>query len=585
MLQVRSKRFDTVMNDRVTVGQYLARQLHSVGVQHLFGVPGDFNLALLDEILASNTVEWVGAANELNAAYAADANARLSRRISALVTTYGVGELSAVNGIAGSYAEDVPVVHIVGMPATAAMASGAPMHHTFLDGDFGRFVRIGAEVTAHHVVLTAEHAAEQIATALRAALSLSKPVYIGVPLDVAVAEIDADGVGGAESAGDGGAPLAHTADNSMRAATFRQMLRTRLAGAADVVLLVGPLVHRRALEPMIAEIAAASGVRVATQIGAKAALDEGHPASLGTYMGKFTRAAETATAVDNADVLVVVGAINSDFTTGFYSAAFDPDRAIMLDADAATASGALIQLPLETSLALLRDEIAALEPTAAHASTVRAGSNPETPMAQVETLDRDAPLDQAALWSGIQGWLDNEVTLIAEAGTAFYGALDLDLPAHSDLLGSPVWSSIGYTVPALLGASLARPDRRSLLIVGDGSAQLTVQELGTIYARGLAPVVILINNGGYTVERLIRSPEAQYQDIAQWRWSQVPAALGAPEGSLSRTVRTVGELADVLVAADEHRDVPVFIEVVVPPLDAPRLLTALATSISATNAH
>ncbi len=569
----------------MTVGRYLAHALHSVGVQHLFGVPGDFNLALLDEILAADAVEWVGAANELNAAYAADANARMSRRISALVTTYGVGELSAVNGIAGSYAEDVPVVHIVGMPATPAMASGAPIHHTFLDGDFGRFVRIGAEITAHHVVLTADHAAEQITTAIRAALSLSKPVYIGVPLDVAVAEIDADGLGGADMAGDGGAPLAHAADTSMRAATFRQMLRTRLAGASDVVLLVGPLVHRRALEPMIAEIAASSAVRVATQIGAKAALDEGHPASLGTYMGKFTRAAETAAAVDGADVLIVVGAVNSDFTTGFASAGFDPEQAIVLDATTTTASGAVMQLPLEASLALLRDELAALAPSVAHASSVRAGSEPEAPLTPVPPADPATPLDQATLWSAIQGWLDKEVTLIAEAGTAFYGALDLDLPAHSDLLGSPVWSSIGYTVPALLGASLARPDRRSLLIVGDGSAQLTVQELGTVYARGLAPVVILINNGGYTVERLIRSPEALYQDIAQWRWAEVPSALGAPEGSLSVTARTVGELDSALVAADEHRDLPVFIEVVVPPLDAPRLLTALATSISATNGH
>jgi TPP-dependent 2-oxoacid decarboxylase len=143
----------------------------------------------------------------------------------------------------------------------------------------------------------------------------------------------------------------------------------------------------------------------------------------------------------------------------------------------------------------------------------------------------------------VQGWLPPSTTVAAEIGTALYGALNLQLPPECDLLDQPVWSSIGFTLPAVLGAALARPDRRPVLFIGDGSAQLTVQELGTFYARGIRPVVFVLNNDGYTVERILQSPKADYHDIVQWNWTELPSALG---GTNVRTAKvcTVRELRD-----------------------------------------
>jgi indolepyruvate decarboxylase len=181
----------------------------------------------------------------------------------------------------------------------------------------------------------------------------------------------------------------------------------------------------------------------------------------------------------------------------------------------------------------------------------------------------------------VQDWLPPSTTVAAEAGTAFYGALDLRLPPESDLLGQPVWSSIGFTLPALLGAALARPDRRPVLFIGDGSAQLTAQELGTFYARGIQPVVFVLNNDGYTVERAIQSPKADYQDIVAWNWTELPAALG---GTNVRTAKvgTVRELRDALQGASAPGQAWL-IEVMLPRMDAPRLLLELARGIAVTN--
>src|SRR5215471_19776093 len=110
-----------------TVAGYLLTRLAEAGVISVFGVPGDYNLGLLDAITGRPDMAWVGMATEQGAGYAADSYARL-RGIGALVTTFGVGELSAMNAIAGAYAESVPVVHIVGTPALPARLAGVTLH-------------------------------------------------------------------------------------------------------------------------------------------------------------------------------------------------------------------------------------------------------------------------------------------------------------------------------------------------------------------------------------------------------------------------------------------------------------------------
>lgn len=558
----------TTPRDTVTVGRYLATRLQQLGSEHLFGLPGDFNLTLLDEMLATPGVTWVGSSNELNASYAADGYARVGRRVGALVTTYGVGELSAMNGIAGSFAEDVPVVHIVGMPSREAMANRTPLHHTFLDGDFGHFERAFREVTIAQAVLGAD-AASAIDRVLLAAITHSKPVYLGVPLDVATLEVSASPLE---------TPLALPTSDAGAVIAFEDALRRRLEKATQVTVLAGQRVHRRGLEKSIADLAGLNGVQVASQSGSKALVDERHPGSLGTYMGATTANPETREAVDSADPLILVGTVQSDFTTGFFTHGYAPQDSVEVGVHQARVGRAVFPD------VVMRDAVASLHRVVAELGLAKNPSDvgprvPEAPSADVahETLT------QEHLWRELEAWLAPATTLLAEAGTSFYGALELQLADDSDFLGQPVWSSIGYTVPAMLGAGLARPDRRPVLLVGDGSAQLTAQEFGRVFEQIAGPVVFVLNNDGYTVERAIQSPAAVYQDIVRWNWTELPSALGAAE-VVTRTVRTVADLREILPEITAHRDQAFFVEVVLPPMDAPRLLVELARGIGEVNA-
>ncbi len=550
----------------MTVGRYLATRLTQLGCRHLFGLPGDFNLNLLDEMLAEGGLDWQGSANELNAAYAADGYARVGRTVGAVVTTYGVGELSAINGVAGSYAEDVPVVHIAGLPSQAAMKGGERLHHTLLDGDFRHFERMFTEVTAAQAVLSGGNAAEEIDRVLEALLATSKPVYLGVPLDVARAEVDATRLA---------VPLARPVSDPAAVAAFTQALGARIAHMDRVTVLAGPGVHRRGLEEGVARLAETGGVRIASQVGSKAILDERHPASLGTYLGRNTLDPRSQAVVDDAEVLVMIGTVFSDFTTGFFSHGYQPAHAIELALDHARIGPALYPgVRLREGLGALQDALSGVSFTPPE----------ETPPPPAPTAGAEGEvLSQDALWRELQAWLPADTTLIAEAGTAFYGALDLTLPARCDLLGQPVWSSIGYTLPAAWGAALARPDRRPVLIIGDGSAQLTIQELGRLLSQPNAPIVLVLDNDGYTVERKIQSPEAVYQDIPRWDWSALPAALGAPDAR----VYDVATVADLSAALAQTHDAAVghFLRVRLGRDDAPRLLLTLAAGINAANSR
>lgn len=553
----------------------------------MFGLPGDFNLTLLDQMLTVEDLEWVGTTNELNASYAADAYARVGRRLGAVVTTFGVGELSAINGLAGSYAEDVPVVHIVGMPSTTAMERGLPLHHTVLDGDFERGVRVAREFTVAQAVLGRTGAATDIDRVLTVVLTASKPGFLGIPLEVAALpvgqEVDP-------------APPALTGSRPDALAAFEKALRSHVDGAGTATLLAGPRIHRRGLEHLVRSLADLPGVQVAAQSGSKAILDECHPASLGTYLAATSVDAATRDLVDGAELLIMVGTVTSDFTTGFFSNRYVAEEAVELGLDSARIGYAHYPgVMLHDALAALHRvlEAAQLQARDAHVTTAT-GRRPEAygvPGADTgpeaygtAAPEPDAPLDHAALWPVIQQWIMPGTTLIAEAGTSFYGALDLRLPERSDLLGQPIWSSIGYTLPAALGAGLSRPDHRPVLFIGDGSLQLTATELGTLYQRVPQAVVFLLENRGYTVERCIQSPHAVYQDILAWDWPAVPAALGAPQVHTPR-VGTLSGLAEALAEVADRPADGFFITVDLPMMDAPRLLRVLAEGIGTLNAR
>jgi alpha-keto-acid decarboxylase len=543
-----------------TVGDYLLDRLAELGVTEVFGVPGDYNLEFLDHIVAHSQLRWVGNANELNAGYAADGYGRL-RGLSAVVTTFGVGELSAANAIAGSYAEHVPVVHIVGGPSKDAQGTRRALHHSLGDGDFEHFLRVSREITCAQANLMPATATREIDRVLSEVREQRRPGYLLLSTDVARFETEPPT-----------APLPrYTGGTSPRALALFAAAAAELIADHQLTVLADLLVHRLNAVDNLEALLAADVVPHATLTWGKSLVDESAPDFLGIYAGAAS-AEPVRQAIEEAPVIVTAGVVFTDMVSGFFSQRIDPARTIDVAPEQSTV-GSQVFAPLEMAEAL--DALTTiLTRRGIKSPPVKSVSDPGS----ATKPDRDEPLNQKVLWDRFCDALTPGNIVLADQGTSFYGMAAHRLPQGVTFIGQPLWGSIGYTLPATLGAGLAERDRRPVLLIGDGAAQLTVQELGIFSREGLSPVIVVVNNDGYTIERMIHGKTAPYNDIVAWHWADIPTALGVTNHLFFRA-ENYGDLDDAFVAAADHRDRMVLIEAVVPRLDIPDLLTNLVADL------
>lgn len=545
----------------VTVGEYLLLRLHQAGIGHLFGVPGDYNLQFLDRVIASPDIGWVGCANELNAAYAADGYARC-HGAAALLTTFGVGELSALNGVAGSYAEYLPVIHIVGAPASAAKRDGLLLHHTLGDGDYNHFLRIYREVTVAQAVLTAENAAAEIDRLLVTAFREHRPVYLYLATDVAEARIPLPV-----------APLAVTSYASSDAVeAFSVAAEKMLSAAQSVSLLADFFVDRARQKGALQQLVSEVKLPFATLLMGKSVLPEQLDGFAGTYAGAAS-AGETRRIIEECEVTVTVGVLYTDTLTAGFTQQIDPQKNIDIGLNSCRVGDkTFTQVPMAEAITVL------------HRLALRYGSHWHQSIAPPPAL-KDDPSDsltQNTFWQAMQDFLQPGDIVLADQGTAAFGAAALRLPHDVLFISQPLWGSIGFTLPAAYGAQVACPDRRVILLIGDGSAQLTAQELGSMLRDDVKPVIFILNNDGYTVERAIHGEHQRYNDIAAWNWTQLPQALSKECAAQSWRVTQTAQLVEVIKVIGQTARLSL-VEVVLPQLDVPPLLKAVSAALNQRN--
>lgn len=548
------------MQNPYTVADYLLDRLAGCGIGHLFGVPGDYNLQFLDHVIDHPTLRWVGCANELNAAYAADGYARMSGA-GALLTTFGVGELSAINGIAGSYAEYVPVLHIVGAPCSAAQQRGELMHHTLGDGDFRHFYRMSQAISAASAILDEQNACFEIDRVLGEMLAARRPGYIMLPADVAKKT--------AIPPTQALALPVHEAQSGVETA-FRYHARQCLMNSRRIALLADFLAGRFGLRPLLQRWMAETPIAHATLLMGKGLFDEQHPNFVGTYSAGAS-SKEVRQAIEDADRVICVGTRFVDTLTAGFTQQLPAERTLEIQPYASRIGETWFNLPMAQAVSTLHE--LCLECAFAPPPTRSAG--------QPVRIDK-GELTQESFWQTLQQYLKPGDIILVDQGTAAFGAAALSLPDGAEVVLQPLWGSIGYSLPAAFGAQTACPDRRVILIIGDGAAQLTIQEMGSMLRDGQAPVILLLNNDGYTVERAIHGAAQRYNDIASWNWTQIPPALNAAQQAECWRVTQAIQLAEVLERLARPQRLS-FIEVMLPKADLPELLRTVTRALEARN--
>ena len=342
----------------VSVANYMVDRLAAEGIEHCFGVAGDYVFPICDAVDGSTKVKWIGCSNELNASYAADGYARI-RGAAMLATTYGVGELSAINGVMGAKAERSLVFHVVGMPSYQNQRVHKIAHHTLGDGVCGNFVALSASAACCHAVINPENCVVEMERVIAEARRNNQPAYIAVPSDYALSPVVS-------------ADVKPIMPRSNEAALQKAIaaVAERIKNAKSIVAFPAFTIARLGLHKQARKAIEALGCPFVTTLMEKCLIDESHPQFAGMYVGAVSEA-KTRQIVEGADLVLDLGGVNlNDITTAAYSGRLDLSRFITVGLEDVRIGEQVIA---NVRLADVLSELAKLKPSSAPSRENRRG--------------------------------------------------------------------------------------------------------------------------------------------------------------------------------------------------------------------
>ena len=535
------------------IGDYLIERLRQLGVRHVFGVPGDYVLGFYDT-LQKSPLKIVNTCDEQGAGFAADAYARVSG-LGAVCVPYCVGGLKVANTTAQAYAEKSPVVVISGAPGMREREMNPLLHHKVREFNTQKYV-FDQLTCASTVLDDPQTALQEIDRVLHAALRYKRPVYIELPRDMA-------NVPG----------MAHHKTADMHERSDPVALRESLAEAAAMInrakkpaILADVEVHRFGLQKELLRLLEKTNIPAAVTIMGKSVIGENHPLYLGVYGGVMGRE-EVRRYVEQSDCLLMLGVFMTDIDQGVRTARLNPACCI-----SATSEKLSIRYHNYDGVRFKDFLRGLLKAPLRRRAPAKIPRPPPIPPLHASARKK---ITVRRLFQQLNSFLRDDTIVIADVGDALFGATDLNIHQHTEFLGTAYYASMGFAVPAAIGAQMARPERRPLVLVGDGAFQMTGMELTTAARHRLNPIVIVLNNAGYGTERHIQ--DGPYNDVAPWNYHLLPDVIGSGCGF---SVETEQQLEHGLRMAEMETETFTVLDVHLDPLDRSPALHRLGRSLA-----
>jgi len=532
-----------------TVGTYLAKRLQDIGLKHHFAVAGDYNLMLLDQLLANKEMDQVYCTNELNCGFSAEGYARANGAAAAVVT-FSVGALSAFDAIGGAYAENLPVILIVGAPNSNDYGTDHLLHHTLGTHDFSYQLEMAKHITCAAVSITsAEEAPSLIDHAIRTALREKKPAYIEIACNVAGLPCAAPGPASAvlsEIPSD-----KETLDKAVETAV------AFLASKEKPVLLIGSKLRAAGAEKEAIQLAEALGCSVAVMAAAKSFFPEEHPQFVGVYWGEVS-APGAQEIVDWSDSIICLAPLFNDYSTVGWTAMPEGPNVMIADQKNVRMAGHdFSDLHLRDFLSALARKVEKKPATMVEFERIKYKRE------AVKEAAPDTKLMRSELFRQIQKMITPETTVFAETGDSWFGGVALHLPDGARFEVEMQWGHIGWSIPSVFGYAVSASNQRRIIsLTGDGSFQLTAQEVAQMIRRKLPVIIFLINNRGYTIE--VEIHDGPYNNIKNWDYAGLIKVFNAEDGKgLGFKAQTAGELALAVKKALANQEGPTLIECVI----------------------
>jgi indolepyruvate decarboxylase len=543
---------------KVRISDYLIERIQAASADHVFGVPGDFVISWMSRVEKSS-LRLITTSDEQGAGFAADSYARL-RGFGVVAVTYGVGGLKLANSTAQAFAEESPVLVISGAPGVKERHLHPMLHHKVKSYDSQ--LRVFQELTCAQTTLTDPNTAcSEIDRVIHAIIKTNRPGYIELPRDIEGLEVD-------RPVQSSLMPLFDAPHTDQAALEELVADATKLLQHANnpVIVLGIQLVRFGLIEPII-KMAERLNIPMATTTLSKSAISEMHPNFIGVYAGRMSNQLLSDT-VERSDCVMMLGVLMSDMDMGIYTAHIDPKKILHVTRE---------------RLAIGRHRFEHIQPTDFINSLTKIEVPPKsekyfTPFSEMKKPFVGLAADNitnATLFARLGECLDESCVVIADPGDALFGSIDLPIQSSINFLSSAFYASLGFAVPASIGASFADPSLRPIVLVGDGAFQMTGMEISVAVRYGLSPIIIVLNNDGYLTERLIL--EGQYNDITPWNYAGVTTLFNS---GYSAKITTNQQFTDELLAAKNRTESFTLLEVMLDRLDCSEALKRLGEQLN-----
>lgn len=509
-----------------TIPEFLIRRFRELGADEGFGIVGDFALRLFDRLYHHDFPILV-TADEQGASFAAEAYARI-KGFGVCAATYSVGGFKLVNGTAGAWAENVPLLVLGGAPGIAERKGDPLLHHKVKN--FDTQLEVFKDITIAQAVLNNPLTiTQEIDRVLGEMIAFQRPGYIEVPRDM----VDIPVLDSPESLI---IPLPKVNQKRLELAVSEAL--EMLEGAGEAVAIAGVMAVRRGLSGDLLAFAENFNIPMASTSLSKGVIPESHPLSLGVYMGAVS-SESVVEKVESAKPLISFGVLYADLVMGGFTDHLDRGQIIEC-ADTYVNIGLRTyqDVPLQVFLpALIK-------------AGIEKGYNENGCVVhkQAEFVPQSGKaLAVERIMACIAPFMNEQIRLIVEPGDSLFASVDL--PAQSLVLASAYYASMGYAVPAALGAGRADPKQRPLVLVGDGAFLMTGLEALSAAFHGVHPIIIVLDNKGYGTQRpMIDGP---FNNIAPLKSEELPKAFGVGKGILCETEDQLHAALSEAAASDE----------------------------------
>lgn len=548
---------------KITTADYLAKRLQNLGIEEVFGLPGDYNFNILDSIIKNPNLKWINSTNELNAGYAADGYARI-KGFGAVVTTFGVGELSAINAIGECYSENVPVVKIAGVPKTADIKAKRLLHHNFSNPDYYAFYKTYQNVTGAGCYLDLEvDIKTEIDRVFDVLIKTRKPVYIALPVDVCNVLIEDD------------IPKCKQESDPDTLKTVVEKISGLINGVKKPLIVADYLIKRFRLQNEVQKISEKFNIKTSALIMGKGLFDEDDKNFIGINYGEVS-GDEFKKLYRDFDLILSFGTLFSDLNTLGFMVCPDSRFRVDIQADFTVIDGEKFNnVYINDVIKGILDD-GKISPKTHYESEFSGYKNGR---GLKEGAADDTPLKLDEVFPLIEGFLRPNDTIIIETGTIAFPSSGMKLKEGSNYITQTMWGSIGWATPAAFGAGMADKTKRPVLFTGEGSHQLTIQEIANFFKYNLKPVIFVLNNGGYTIERVLSNdPDDIFNNITKWDYKKALELFSGGYDFEYFSAKTSLELKNALLRA-EKTDKLTYIELFTGKMDLPEILRKVAGKV------